>query len=328
MNIMILGAVGMIGRKLAVALQSDNQLSSSSDKIILHDVVMPDIVPGHMACETLSGDLSDPAQADRLADMRPDIVFHLASIVSGDAERDFDKGWQVNMRGGWHLIDALRARHDESDCSYRAKVIFASSIAIFGPPYPEAIDDEFLAAPQTSYGTQKVMMEYLIADYARKGFIDGLSIRLPTICVRPGKPNAAASSFFSGIIREPLNGEQAILPVPVSVRHWHASPRSAVGFLIQSALLDESHLAGRRALNMPGVSCTVEEQIEALRDAAGEAVIALIKPQPDEQIMAIVKSWPQNFNPARATALGFTAESNFSDIIRIYKEDDFSPAQR
>ena len=322
MKILILGAAGMIGRKLAQALQAENQLSTSSDTLILHDVVMPVPVQGQMDCTTLSGDLSDPAQTEALAALRPDIIFHLASIVSGKAERDFDLGWQVNMKGGWHFIEALRRHHDDSQSAYRPKVIFASSIAIFGPPFPEAIDDEFLAAPQTSYGTQKAMMELLIADYARKGFIDGLSIRLPTICVRPGKPNAAASSFFSGIIREPLNGRQAILPVPISVRHWHASPRSAVGFMIQAALLDEAKLAGRRALNMPGVSCTVEEQIEALRAAAGEAAVSLIKPRPDDAIMSIVKSWPQNFNPLRAKALGFAAEADFSEIIQIYQQDD------
>ena len=322
MKILILGAAGMIGRKLAHALQADNQLSASSDTLILHDVVMPAAAQGQMACMTLSGDLSDPAQAEALAALRPDVIFHLASIVSGEAERNFDLGWQVNMNGGWQLMDALRHHHEDSQASYRPKVIFASSIAIFGPPFPQAIEDDFLAAPQTSYGTQKAMMELLIADYARKGFIEGLSIRLPTICVRPGKPNAAASSFFSGIIREPLNGQEAILPVPVSVRHWHASPRSAVGFMIQAALVDEVKLEGRRALNMPGVSCTVEEQIEALREAAGEAVISLIKPRPDDEIMSIVRSWPQNFNPLRANALGFTAETDFSQIIQIYQEDD------
>ena len=323
MKILILGAAGMIGRKLARALQGENRLCTSSDRLILHDVVMPASVQGQMECTTLSGNLSYPAQAEALAALRPDVIFHLASIVSGEAERDFDLGWQVNMKGGWQFIEALRRHHDESKGAYRPKVIFASSIAIFGPPFPQAIEDDFLAAPQTSYGAQKAIMELLIADYARKGFIDGVSIRLPTICVRPGKPNAAASGFFSGIIREPLNGLEAILPVPPSVRHWHASPRSAIGFMIQAALLDEAKLEGRRALNMPGVSCTVEEQIEALRDAAGEGAVRLIQSQPDEQILSIVKSWPQNFNPQRARELGFVAEKDFSEIIEIYRQDDF-----
>ena len=226
------------------------------------------------------------------------------------------------MRGGWALLEALRAQHEQSGGSYRPKVIFASSIAVFGPPFPEAINDEFLCAPQTSYGAQKACIEMLVADYARKGFIDGMSIRFPTICVRPGKPNLAASGFFSGIIREPLNGVEAILPVDPSVRHWHASPRSAAHFLVHAAGLDESALGTRRALNMPGLSCTVEEQVEALREVAGDKAVSLIKPQPDEHIKNIVAGWPRNFDPQRALSLGFSAETSFKEIIEVYIADD------
>ena len=174
----------------------------------------------------------------------------------------------------------------------------------------------------TSYGAQKAMTELLVADYSRKGMIEGLSVRLPTICVRPGKPNLAASSFFSGIIREPLNGQEAILPVADTVRHWHASPRSAAGFLAHAATIELEPLGGRRSLNLPGVSCTVAEQIEALRKIAGEDVIKLIKPQPDETINGIVKNWPRDFDLQLAISLGFKAEESFEDIIRVYLEDD------
>ena len=248
--------------------------------------------------------------------------YHLASIVSGEAEQNFDKGWQTNLWPMWHFLEALRAQHRATGGTYRPKVIFTSSIAVFGGPYPQKITDDFLQAPQTSYGAQKAACELLIQDFSRKGFLTGMSLRLPTICVRPGKPNLAASSFFSGIIREPLNGEEARLPVPDTERHWHASPRSAARFLRHAASLTPDDLAGRTALNLPGVSCTVAEQIEALRDVAGADVVARIKPAPDEAIMAIVKGWPRDFDPARARALGFTAEESFREIIEVYIADD------
>ncbi len=222
----------------------------------------------------------------------------------------------------WHLLNALKAEHDASSGAYVPRMVFTSSIAVFGGPFPEKIDDDFLCAPQTSYGAQKATCELMVGDFSRKGYIDGMSLRLPTICVRPGKPNAAASSFFSGIIREPLNGAEAILPVPDTVRHWHASPRAAAKFLTHAAILDSEKLQGRRALNLPGVSCTVAEQIEALRRAAGQKVVDLIKPQPDETIMGIVKGWPRNFDPQRALALGFEAESDFDEIIAVYMEEE------
>ncbi|MDA9224155.1 NAD-dependent epimerase, partial [Tateyamaria sp.] len=174
----------------------------------------------------------------------------------------------------------------------------------------------------TSYGAQKLACEIMIQDFSRKGFIDGISLRLPTICVRPGKPNLAASSFFSGIIREPLNGIKAILPVADTVRHWHASPRSAASFLAHAAGLDTSRLDGRRALNLPGLSCTVAQQIEALREVAGNDVVALIKLQPDPEIIRIVAGWPKDFAPERAIELGFAAEETFNEIINVYLEDD------
>jgi D-erythronate 2-dehydrogenase len=201
--------------------------------------------------------------------------------------------------------------------------VFASSIAVFGAPFPDAIGDEFFQTPLTSYGTQKAISELLLADWSRRGLLDGVGIRLPTICVRPGKPNKAASGFFSNIIREPLNGEEAILPVSEDVRHWHASPRSAIGFLMHAASMDTAPLGARRNLSMPGLSVTVGEQIAALERIAGKGVTARIRRQPDATIMNIVEGWPRNFDTRRAFSLGFTiVERSFDDIISIHIEDE------
>ncbi|MCB1385346.1 MAG: SDR family oxidoreductase [Nitratireductor sp.] len=320
-DILIIGGAGMVGQKLANRIAAGG-IGRAIESLTLHDIVTAKCPPADFPTAASTGNLADTGAAARLAAARPDIVYHLAAIVSGDAESNFDKGWDINARGSWALLEALRAEHEASGGTYRPRVVFASSIAVFGPPFPDRIDDDFLCAPQTSYGAQKAVTELLIADYARKGFIDGLSLRLPTLCVRPGKPNLAASSFFSGIIREPLNGETAILPVPDSVRHWHASPRAAAKFFTDAATLDTARLAGRLSLNMPGVSCTVAEQIEALRSIAGEAAVAGIEPRPDETIHRIVSGWPRDFAPHRARALGFTAEQDFEEIIRVYLEDD------
>ena len=193
---------------------------------------------------------------------------------------------------------------------------------MFGAPFPDAIGDEFCTTPLTSYGTQKAICELLLNDYTRRGFVDGVGVRLPTISVRPGAPNRAASSFFSSIIREPLNGETAVLPVSTDVRHWHASPRAAVGYLTHAATIDGEVLGDRRCLTMPGVSVTVEEQIEALRAVAGESAVALIRPKLDELVQRIVAGWPQRFDPRRALQLGFRADDNFEEIVRIYVEDE------
>ena len=321
-RVLILGGGGMVGQKLAQRLL-DEGLDGGPCEITLHDMAFPDA--GVDVADRRQGNLADAGSMEALAAEKFDVIFHLASIVSGQAETDFDLGWQVNMQPTWVLLEALRAEQGR-DASYRPRLVFTSSIAVFGGPYPDKISDTFLSAPQTSYGAQKSICETMISDFSRKGFIDGISIRLPTICVRPGKANLAASSFFSGIIREPLNGMEAILPVPDSVRHWHASPRAAAGFLTHAAQLDTGLLGGRRALNLPGVSCTVAEQIEALRDVAGNDVVARIKPQPDAAIMKIVEGWPRDFEPTRALELGFKAEQSFKEIIEIYIADDLKQA--
>ncbi len=311
-DVLVLGAGGMLGRKLVAALPAGLGLT-------LHDIVLPDAPAGATAS---ASDLSAPGEAERLVAGRPDTIFHLAAVVSGEAEADFDKGYRVNLDGTRHLLEAIRRAGRQAGGGYRPRVVFASSLAVFGAPFPDVIPDEFNLTPLSSYGTQKAIGELLLADYSRRGFIDGVGIRLPTVCVRPGKPNKAASGFFSGIIREPLNGMEAVLPVPDTVRHWFASPRAAVGFLLHAAALDGAALGPRRSLTMPGISATVAEQIEALRRAAGDAAVALIRPVPDPAVLAIVATWPERFDCARARELGFRADQDFGEIVRIYQEDE------
>ena len=319
-KILILGGGGMIGQKLAHHLAREGW-QGEPPEVTLHDIAYPED-GGAPAARRLTGSVTEPGLMAELAADRPDIVFHLASIVSGEAEQEFDKGWQTNMFPCWHLLQALRGEHEASEGIYLPRLVFSSSVAVFGAPFPEAIGDEFFTTPHTSYGAQKIVCEQMIGDFSRKGFVDGISLRLPTICVRPGKPNKAASGFFSSIIREPLNGVEVVLPVADTVRHSHASPRSAVGFLLHAAGLDTARLEGRRNLNMPGVTCSVAEQIEALRDVAGAEAVALIRPEPDPEITRIVSGWPETFDAARARALGFTSETSFHDIIRTYIDED------
>lgn len=317
MKVLVLGAAGMIGRKLTARLAKDGGLAGRPiDELVLHDVVAP---TANLPARTCCSDLSVPGEAEKLVAARPDVIFHLAAVVSGEAEADFEKGYRVNLDGTLRLFEAIRKIE-----GYTPRVVFTSSIAVFGAPFPDAIGDEFLSAPLTSYGTQKAIGELLLSDYSRRGFFDGVGLRLPTICVRPGKPNKAASGFFSGIIREPLAGQEAVLPVPRSVRHWFASPRAAVGFLLHAAQISSDRLANRRNLNMPGVSLAVGEQIEALRRVAGDKAARLIREQPDATIQRIVEGWPRNFDTRRALALGFRADASFDEIIRIHVADELS----
>src|SRR5918998_3396730 len=298
MQVLILGAAGMVGRKLTERLVSGGRLGDKPvTRLLLHDVIEP-TAPQNAPFEvtTLTSDFSQPGEAEKLVASRPDMIFHLAAIVSGEAEADFDKGYRINLDGTRRLFEAVRKVGN----GYKPRLVFTSSIAVFGAPFPEAIGDEFFHTPLTSYGTQKAIGELLLSDYTRRGFFDGVGIRLPTICVRPGKPNKAASGFFSNIIREPLKGEEAVLPVDESVRHAHASPRSAVGFLIHAATIDGAQIGPRRNLTMPSVSVTVAEQIEALRRIAGERVVARIRREPDPVIQGIVAGWPRPFDPKRA----------------------------
>lgn len=318
MKVLIIGAAGMIGRKLTARLLAERQLNGSGlSRCTLVDVVEPARVEAvGIEVQTIVGDLSSPGVAEKLLETKPNVIFHLAAIVSGEAEQDFEKGYRINLDGTRNLLEAIRL---SGNCP---QLIFTSSIAVFGAPFPEPIPDDYHQTPLTSYGTQKAIGELLVSDYSRKGFVHGVALRLPTICVRPGKPNAAASGFFSSIIREPLSGQSAILPVDENVLHWHASPRSAVNFLIHAATLSPEQLGPRRALTLPGVAVTVGEQIAALTRVAGPQVSARIVRQPDPFVKAIVAGWPRRFAAQRALALGFEVEKNFEEIIRVHIEDE------
>jgi D-erythronate 2-dehydrogenase len=322
MRVLIIGAAGMLGGKLVERLVRDGGLGPERiSQLTLVDlgVAEPSGDPG-FAVQSTVGDLAEPGVAAAIVRDRPDVIFHLAAVVSGEAEDDLEKGYRVNLDATRLLLDAIRAREH----GYRPRLVYSSSIAVFGPPLPDVIGDDHGTTPATSYGTQKAMIELLLADHARRGFVDAIAIRLPTICVRPGEPNLAASGFFSSIIREPLNGRDAVLPVSDDVRHWFASPRSAIGFLLHAATIDGATLGDRRCLTMPGVSATVADEIDALRRFAGEDAVRRVHHRPDEAIMGIVAGWPREFDARRARALGFSAESDFDEIIRVYVEDELN----
>jgi nucleoside-diphosphate-sugar epimerase len=315
MRILVTGGAGMIGRKFAERVLKDGHVGGQPvESLVLHDVVPPTTTGPNVTA--LTGDLSAPGAIDQLLAHRPDLVVHLAGVVSGQAEAEFDLGYRVNLDGTRALLEGLRA------ASLHPRLVYASTEAVFGRPFPDTIPDDLAPQPLTSYGTQKLMGELLVNDFSRKGFLDGVSIRFPTICVRPGAPNRAASGFFSGIIREPLVGLPALLPVPREVTHTMASPRAAVGFILHAATMDTSSLGARRAVIPPGVAVTVGDQIAALRHAAGDKAVSLIEERPDPAIWAIVQTWPARFEAKRGRDLGFTAESSFDEILRVHIEDE------
>lgn len=325
LHCLIIGAAGMLGDGLAKRLMKDGQIGGRKvGRMTLFDIVSANMPAAEEIGVTIeTGDISLPETATHLIASRPDVIFHLAAIVSGEAERDFEKGYRINLDGTCHLFEAIRKAH-EAD-GYCPRVVFTSSLAVFGSPLPDVIGDDYIITPRSSYGTQKAIGELLLADYSRRGFLDGIGIRLPTICIRPGKPNAAASGFFSGILREPLAGLPATLPVDTSVRHWFASPRAAIGFMAHAAAVSSELLAERRNMTMPGVSATVADEIEALRTTAGEAAVALIRHEKDPAIEAIISTWPQAFDASQALSLGFEADESFEAIVRAYLED-YAPA--
>ncbi len=322
MKILIIGGAGMVGRKLAERLAIDGQLGGRGiSELTLYDVVAPAAPKGAtFTVKTATGDLPAKGETDTLVASKPDVIFHLAAIVSGEAEQEFDKGYRINLAGTHNLLESVRHAYEKE--ATKPRVVFTSSIAVFGAPFPEKIGDEFHHTPLTSYGTQKAIGELLLADYTRKGMLDGIGIRLPTICVRPGAPNKAASGFFSNICREPLAGKEAVLPVSDDVMHWHASPRAAVGFLLHAATIDGQTVGTRRTLTMPGLAATIGQQIDALRKIGGDKVVKRIRREPDAFIQKIVAGWPRQFDAKRATALGFKAEQSFEEIVRIHVEDE------
>ena len=321
MKVLITGGAGFLGQKLAKQLLVRGSLKDSDgvdqkiDQLLLIDVVEANDF-GDQRIKVIAGDISNPQLMQRLIKADIQSVFHLAAIVSGQAEADFDLGMRINLDAARLLLEACRS------AGHKPKIIFTSSVAVYGGVLPEMVLDTTALNPQSSYGAQKAISEFLLYDYTRKGFVDGRVLRLPTISVRPGVPNKAASSFASGIIREPLNGKPSICPASPDLRIWLLSPRYAIESLIAGHDLHSSVLGLNKSINLPGVSVTVGEMIESLRKISGDEVAARISVEPDSKVEAIVRSWPGAWDASRAKSLGLKADANFESIIKAYIEDD------
>ena len=323
MKVLITGGAGFLGRRLAKKLLERGSLKGANDKDARIDqIVLVDIVQGSpltdKRIQTIVGDIGDPAFLTTAIDATTDSIFHLAAIVSGQAEADFDLGMRINVDASRRLLDICRG------LGHRPRVVFASSVAVYGGELPETVLDTTALAPQSSYGTQKAVIELLVNDYSRKGFIDGRVLRLPTISVRPGRPNAAASSFASGIIREPLNGEPAVCPVTANTRLWLASPETIIESLVFGHEVAATAFGATRNINVPGLSVTVGDMVAALQRVAGADVVNRIQWTADPRIERIVSTWPGELDSRRALSLGFPRDENFDAFIRQYMRDEMS----
>jgi nucleoside-diphosphate-sugar epimerase len=322
MRIVITGGAGFIGKKLARALLARGTLTDrhgtvqSIREITLFDVVAADGLPDDPRLAGVAGDITDPAAVRRVIREGVNGVFHLAAIVSANAEEDFDLGMRVNLDGTRNVLEACRALPEP------LRLVFASSVAVYGGAMPAVLDDGTILTPQTSYGAQKAAGELLLNDYSRKGFVDGRALRLPTIVVRPGKPNAAASSFASGILREPLNGVVSECPVDAETAVWLLSPKRVVEAFVHAHELPAAAWGARRVVNLPGITATVAEMVDALGRVAGAAVAERVAWKPDARIQAIVRTWPGRFETPRALALGFRADPDVETVIRDYIADE------
>lgn len=317
MHILITGGAGFLGHRLAQRLLENNDLQS----LTLVDVAAPSALASHPKVTAIQADLTDPHAVNALVSSELTAVYHLAAVVSGQAEANFDLGMAVNVDGTRYLLESVRHR------APGAQFIFTSSSAVFGGDLPSVINEQTIVTPQSSYGTQKAIGELLVNDYTRKGYLDGRVLRLPTVCVRPGKPNAAASSFVSSIIREPLQGQMAVCPVAESLPIWLASPDTTVANLAHALTIEPEQFSacGRgdsRTLNLPGLTVTVKEMIQALAHVANEATVERIQHQPDDAISAIVASWPSRFDVSLARSFGFAQDENFEEIVRAFLREE------
>ena len=320
MKVLVTGGAGFLGQRLARQLLTQGQLTDSAGQLqAITELVLVDVVPAHdfgdARVTVVTGDIADGVLMRATIDAETASIFHMAAIVSGQAEADFELGMRINLDASRLLLDICR------ELGHKPKVVFTSSVAVYGGQLPEVVQDSTALNPQSSYGTQKAIGELLLNDYSRRGFVDGRVLRLPTISVRPGKPNKAASSFASGIIREPLNGEAAVCPVGTDLRLWLLSPRGAIASLIAGHELPGAAFGASRTVNLPGLSVSVGEMIAALDDVAGSDVTARISHAPDAAVERIVRSWPGAWDTARAAALGLTADADFAAIIRAYVDD-------
>ena len=319
MKVVITGGAGFLGQRLAHALLARRTLAGplgnqeALERLVLADTVRANVEDARV--ETLVGDIADPAFVATMLAGEPASIFHLAAVVSGQAEADFDLGMRVNLDATRGLLEACR-KHARPP-----RFVFSSSVAVFGGKLPDPVPEDWPLYPQTSYGVQKAASELLVNDFSRKGFVDGRSLRLPTVSVRPGKPNRAASSFASGIIREPLAGVEAICPVPPEARMWLTSPRSVIGNIIAAHELDAAAFGHTRSLNLPGLTASVGEMAAALERVAGKEVAARIKWQHDDQITRMVLGWPAALETQRASAMGLRSDPDFDALIRAYMAD-------
>ena len=324
MKVLITGAAGFLGQKLAKKVADEGTVGGSAvTELILVDIV-PATLPeasSTMTCKAITADFSKQDEVKAAIESKPDYIFHLAAIVSGDAEKNFELGYTINVDGFKYLLDTITA-----DDSYTPRLILASSAAVFGSPVPDSIPDTYHRTPRTSYGTQKAICELYLDDYSRKGYVDGVALRFPTISVRPGKPNKAASSFFSGIIREPLAGIEAVCPVERSIRHPVTSPRKAVEFLLHAAGLSADKLKDGRAITMPALTVSLGEMIDSLERIAGKEVTGLIKMEKDDFINTIIGNWQFSFDTKRAETLGFEANKTFDEIVQVHIDDELGGA--
>lgn len=317
MRVLILGGGGFLGQRLAKELLENGGLTKGEFReLILVDTVFPESMPKDTRLKYLEADISDDAAILDILRLNPEVIFHLAAIVSGEAEKNLDKGMQVNFHASLQLLEMCRS------LAIRPRIVFASSCAVFGGDVSSSIRDETAPKPRSSYGTQKAMVELLMNDYSRRGFVDARSLRLPTIAVRPGKPNAATSSFVSSIVREPLNGKRAFYPVPRETAVWIQSPKRVIQNFIHAANLDESILGDDRIINLPGLTTTVQEIIKSLEQLTSTEIIKLIFHKPDDFLQSIVLTWPPHFNTLRADKLGFVRDSSPKEIIRYYMEEE------
>jgi nucleoside-diphosphate-sugar epimerase len=322
MRIVITGGCGFLGRLVAIRLLERGSGLGPVDELVLFDNAAPVLpLPADRRLKLVTGDIADRATVGRLMAPGTDVVFHLAAVVSGEAEANTDLGYRVNLDGTRAVLDSCRAL---GTCP---RVVFASSLAVYGGALPPTVGDDTALHPQTSYGTHKALGELLVNDYSRKGFVDGRALRLPTVIVRPGRPNRAASTFASSMIREPLAGEDAVCPVSPDTVMALASPRRIVAGLVHALDLPGQSFGASRSLQLPGFSVSVGEMAAALRRAGGEVAYARIRWQPDPQIQAIVAGWPRGLLTPRAEALGFGRDSGIDEVIAAFIEDDL-PAQK
>lgn len=326
MKVLITGGAGFLGKRLARRLLELGSLTGADGgKRQIEQLVLLDVVAAEGYTDprvrVVTGDIADTALLDSVIDADTGSVFHLAAIVSGQAEADFDLGMRINLDASRQLLEVCRSR------GHTPRVVFTSSVAVYGGALPDMVLDTTALNPRSSYGVQKAIGELLVGDYSRRGFIDGRVLRLPTISVRPGRPNKAASSFASGIIREPLQDQEAICPVSKETRLWLLSPRQAIESLIVGHELEAKVLESGRTVNLPGISVTVAEMVAALEKLSSRETVQLIRWQPDPVVERIVGSWPGRWDVTRATAMGFSCDKDFEAIVRAYIEDDLKAAQ-